>query len=139
MPFCEQSKNPKVNCVFVLFATSVDDVLPTVVSRCQVLPFQTTDSTGLSMRGNDLSGFEPETVRMAKEAIDKYMRRHDSKSLSQVLQFNRELVDAIGHDFSPHEAVDLLVGIELQRVDKSLIQRCLERLRQESDSFFRAH
>jgi hypothetical protein len=68
------------------------------------------------MRGNDLSGFEPETVRMAKEAIDKYMRRHDAKSLSQVLQFNRELVDAVGNDFSPHEAVDLLVAIELQRV-----------------------
>jgi DNA polymerase-3 subunit delta' len=109
-------EDPKVNCLFLLFALSADDVLPTVVSRCQVVPFCTIDSAGASLRKNDLSRFAPEAINLAREAVDHHIRRRDSQALARLLDFSRRLNELISDDFSGNDVIDLLVAVDIDRL-----------------------
>jgi DNA polymerase III delta prime subunit len=45
-------ESPRTPCVFCLFAVRQEEVLPTVVSRCQVLPLSTTENQAISLTAN---------------------------------------------------------------------------------------
>lgn len=113
---------PKVNCVFMLFAVSVEEVLPTVVSRCQVLMLKTSESAGLSLQGNDLTAYDQQLVHLAQDVVDRHMHRQDSRALSDLLAFNKELGDLFGDGITPSDAIDLLVGLELERIAVSAMR-----------------
>jgi len=119
-------EDPKVSCVFMLFANASEDVLPTVVSRCQLLPLRTTESLGLSLKNPDLSKYGCEAVDMAKDLIEKYIHRHDANSLSRIIDFNKALTELFTDEFTPSDAVDLLVGVDLHRLaDRAITEPAL--------------
>jgi hypothetical protein len=109
-------EDPKVSCVFLLFALSVEDVLPTVVSRCQVVPLLAGDSCGLSLYSSDLSAYNQEAVRLAREVVHKHIRRRDLQAVAYILEFARQFNELIGDELSGADAIDLLVTLELQHV-----------------------
>jgi DNA polymerase-3 subunit delta' len=121
-------EDPKANCIFMLFATSVGDVLPTVVSRCQVLPLYTTDSMGMTLRATDLSSFDPDAVRITKEAIENHFHRHDAQSLSRVIDFSRAINELLTEEFTAGDAVDLMAALEFDRIaNRALVEANLSR------------
>jgi len=114
-------EDPKVSCVFLLFSTTVEAVLPTVVSRCQVLPLRTTDSVGSSLSAVDLSAYDPETVRLVQDCVDRLIHRKDAQTLSRLLDFTRELNEHLSDQFSASDAIDLLVSLELKGMWQSAV------------------
>jgi len=119
-------EDPRVRCVFMLFATSAEEVLPTVVSRCQLLPLYTTDSLGLSLNHADFSNYDPNSVKLAKELIEKYIHRNDSQSLSRIIESNKVLSELVTDQFTTCDLVDLLIGIEMQRLsDRAVLNPAL--------------
>ena len=89
-------EEPPAGVVFVLLANSADAVLPTIVSRCQVVPFRhipATEAAGI-IRQN--TGASIETARIAIEACSgsitracEFLKSNDS------LAFRRGVVDAM--------------------------------------------
>ncbi|HEY9777344.1 MAG TPA: hypothetical protein V6C81_26515 [Planktothrix sp.] len=114
-------EDPKVNCVFLLFARSADEVLATVVSRCQVVPLQTTEIIGASIFKRDLSGYPQETIDLARECIDHHIRRKDSQALARLLDFSRRFQELVTDEFVGADAIDLLVTLELQHIGERAI------------------
>lgn len=114
-------EDPRVNCVFILFAVSVEEVLPTVVSRCQVIPLYTTESIGMTLHSPDLSKFSEPAVKLATDAVSKIMHRKDPQAAARILDFNKELAELLDEDFTPCDAIDLLVAVELQHIAKRAV------------------
>ena len=89
-------EEPPANTMFVLCGRTVDALLPTIVSRCQVVPFRhipATEAAGI-IRQN--TGASIETARIAIEACSgsitracEFLKSNDS------LAFRRGVVDAM--------------------------------------------
>jgi DNA polymerase-3 subunit delta' len=117
---------PRTACVFMLFAATGEEVLPTVVSRCQVLPLHTTDSLGSSLQANDLSHCPAEAGQICTKVVEKYIHRKEAKTLSALIEFTKELGEMFGDDFTASQAIDMLVGIELEHICHRLTTSSIE-------------
>jgi DNA polymerase-3 subunit delta' len=109
-------EDPKVSCVFFLFSIAAEEVLPTVVSRCQVVPLRTTDSLGSSLEGTETAHIDPEIVQFAQNFTDRLIHRRDAQAIARLLEFNRELNERLSEQFTASGAIDLLVALELKNV-----------------------
>jgi len=107
---------PKVSCVFFLFCIMAEEVLPTVVSRCQVVPLRTTDSIGSTLLASETAEFDPEIVQLAKNFTQRVIHRRDAQAIARLLDFNRELNERLSDQFTAAGAIDLLVALELHSV-----------------------
>ena len=117
-------ESPRTPCVFCLFAVREEEVLPTVVSRCQVVPLVSTENHVISM-GQDggkslLNSFvpDPENEDEAKVYADM---REMAANLRRVSRLNGALVfvDAakkmqdLSSDCDPAWMIDALVEDEI--------------------------
>jgi DNA polymerase III delta prime subunit len=109
-------EDPKVSCIFFLFSIAEQEVLPTVVSRCQVVPLRTTDSLGSSLLAIEIAHIDPEIVQLAQNFTDRLIHRRDAQAVARLLDFNRELNERFSEQFTASGAIDLLVALELKNV-----------------------
>jgi hypothetical protein len=133
-------EEPPPNCLFVFFAESVDDVLATIVSRCQVVPVAASLSFGLWHDGeisangaaqNHLPADEQkhllyETVRRELGAdaarafkvtgtYDTLRLAHGAMELSQKLSGWFKQLSELGEEGqSAHDLIDLVVASDLE-------------------------
>lgn len=109
-------EDPRVACIFFLFAVTEEEVLPTIVSRCQVVPLRTTDALGLTLTHAEVMPADESIHATARALVDKLNGRRDHKTLAAVLEQSRALTEALSEEFTAGEAIDLLLSMELKRL-----------------------
>jgi len=123
----EESK-PKV--VFLLFALSASEVLPTVVSRCQQMEIVATLSNAfLRIDGNwsasgqiDQSGMIDESELLELDLlIEEAQSGDDKKCLAKSLALQDKLKELIEErELHFDQVVDAMMSLELKRISRSL-------------------
>lgn len=113
-------EEPGPNCVFVLFAAGCEDVLPTVVSRCQVIPLANPAFRRKEEGAVNLN---------VPSALDKSLPR--SQAVFQALELSRQMlaiVDQSEEEGAAARLIDSAVGLEIERLgDRIVGQRALAR------------
>jgi len=104
-------EDPKDGCMFMLFAQRVEDVLPTIVSRCQVIPMPGMESDKLSVLDKEL----PPAAQSIKSLTNAH--RLEGALHIQALDLALEL-QTMMHDgeVDADTAIDAAVAVELKRL-----------------------
>jgi len=118
-------EDPGSRCLFFLFATSEDDVLPTVVSRCQVIPMQSPPErqTALSAAilknaAADNSAASPE-LKAFIDSVKSIFKARDSHLNLYALDLSRSIQTAIEESEDPNavsKILDLATNLEISRI-----------------------
>lgn len=120
-------EDPGSRCLFFLFATREDDVLPTVVSRCQVIPMQSPPEKPSALVASilktgpfDVAAEAPELKTLADE-VKKIFKARDSHLNLYALDLSRQIQIAIEeseHDHPRNSGVvlDLVTNLEICRI-----------------------
>lgn len=115
-------EDPGSRCLFFLFATREDDVLPTVVSRCQVIPMQSTPekpsalaATILKTGSIDVASAIPELKTFADE-VKKIFKARDSHLNLYALDLSRQIQIAMEETENPDLVLDLATNLEICRI-----------------------
>ena len=127
-------EEPRSNCLFLFFANAVDDVLATIVSRCQVVPLlnSRTENLGILTHVSLLPG---RTAEAQDEAASKAFfesvivkelagqsffseadRHHGARLVQDALDLAHKLVDLLEDEHSPQEVFDTVLALELGRI-----------------------
>jgi DNA polymerase III delta prime subunit len=113
-------EEPGPHCLFLLFANDANDVLPTVVSRCQIIPVAWLHDGLLQGAGEPACALDQE--------ID--MRK---ATLAQALAWSSRLLDNAQQQDSAQVLIDIVVSKEVERFktlasDDPAVSRYLSRL-----------
>ncbi|MBS1952803.1 MAG: hypothetical protein JST89_01315 [Cyanobacteria bacterium SZAS-4] len=118
-------EDPGSRCLFFLFATREDDVLPTVVSRCQVIPMQSPPEKPTALAASilktgsaDVTSTTPELKNFADE-VKKIFKARDSHLNLYALDLSRQIQIAIEEYEHEHPGVvvlDLVTNLEICRI-----------------------
>lgn len=131
-------EEPRSNCLFLFFANAVDDVLATIVSRCQVVPLLNSraENLGILAHVSLLSGRNYEAQGEAQDAADSKAffesvivkelagqsflseadRHHGARLVQDALDLAHKLVDLLEEEHSPQEVFDAVLALELGRI-----------------------
>ena len=94
--FLKTLEEPPEDAVLILLASSRESVLPTIVSRCQVVPFRTIPANEAAKMVAQNTGVELEVARMALEACDRSIERAVTFSRSnERMEFRRNVLAAV--------------------------------------------
>ena len=95
--FLKTLEEPPEDALIILMAASRDGVLPTIVSRCQVVPFRTIPASEAAKMVVQNTGASAETARMVLEACDGSIERAVGfLSSNERLQFRRNVLEVMG-------------------------------------------
>ncbi len=115
-------EDPGSRCLFFLFSTREDDVLPTVVSRCQVIPMQSPPekpsalAAAILKTGSvDIASATPELKTFADE-VKKIFKARDSHLNLYALDLSRQIQIAIEEIENPDVVLDLATNLEICRI-----------------------
>lgn len=126
-------ESPRTACVFCLFAVREEEVLPTVVSRCQVIPTVSTENHVISMgqeRSKSLlhdASVDPENQDQVKLFADMKEIAADLKRVSRTtgaltfMEAARRLQD-LSSDAEPCWLIDALVEDEITHRGRNAIK-----------------
>lgn len=122
-------EEPRSSCLFLFFAPAADDVLATIVSRCQVIPFNnrrednlgvlddvpltrqdSVKANGLTLSGEIAKRLEGQNFISLKERAGHAAAYRDALKLAQ------ELSDLIDDEFAADEVVDTALALEIRRL-----------------------
>lgn len=124
-------EEPPANCVFFFFADSTDDVLATIVSRCQIVPVNKGMELGY-WKASEKEGIDADVVKRldaARANFDNSARRvfaapnaqpylrgvNDSLELSRQLQdLCKELMEFVDEYDAAERVLDLFVACEIE-------------------------
>lgn len=127
-------EEPRSNCLFLFFANAVDDVLATIVSRCQVVPLLNSraENLGILTHVSLLAGrtleeqdeaagkafFESAIVKelAGQSFLSEADRHHGARLVQDALDLAHKLVDLLEDEHPPHEVFDALLALELGRI-----------------------
>ncbi len=99
-------EEPGPGCLFLLFAAQPEEVLPTIVSRCQVLPVVKSSNQLLWLEELDHKEIaEVETLSPGKLT-----------SLSEALAWSRKLQEAAQHNIKPQAIIDIVIAKEVEQL-----------------------
>ena len=143
-------EEPPEDVVFILLARNVDSVLPTIVSRCQLIPFRVVSSDAALTMTQRLSGADENEARLAlgitssPEAAAEFLASNDRKAVralvvrtlielphddgADIVQAAREIVKAVG---APLEALAAEAEEEDENV-KDYLSSSAQKKRQEA-------
>lgn len=94
--FLKTLEEPPEDAVLILLASSRESVLPTIVSRCQVVPFRTIPANEAAKMVAQNTGVELEVTRMALEACDGSIECAVTFSRSnERMEFRRNVLAAV--------------------------------------------
>lgn len=99
-------EEPGPGCLFCLFATHPEEVLPTIVSRCQVLPVPISARAGLWLEEQDRAA-----VAVIGDAVDV-----GGESLSDSLSWSAHLSELAQQGVSARTLIDVAVSREVERL-----------------------
>jgi DNA polymerase III delta prime subunit len=123
-------EEPRSSCLFLLFAPATDDVLSTIVSRCQVLPLNNLPSDNLGLleeiplsralasRAAQVSVMESEIAQKLKTVTYLSDQPRGSHTTSQALELGLSLLDLLEDEHPVESVFDTLMAIELSRMLK---------------------
>lgn len=122
-------EEPGSSCIFILFADQVEDVLPTIISRCQVIPVLKSESSTESDQETDQA-----LVDEIKKALDI-----KKATLSDALSWSAGLLEIAQQGIDPKVIIDIVVSSEVERLkgaaaDDSAIAAYLSRLLQLAEA-----
>jgi hypothetical protein len=115
-------EDPGERCMFFLFATRDEDVLPTVVSRCQVIPMQSPPLTQSALASAilktgvaDATALDPKFKPFA-DSVKQIFKARDSHLNLFALDLSRQIQTAIEDTEEPDQVLDLAVNLEISRI-----------------------
>jgi len=113
-------EEPPVNTVFILFADHVDDVLPTIVSRCQVLNLMNQPD-----RLSPMADFGPEAAKELELLIDSWpLTDAKSKRVWAGLQWAKSAQAICEETELPlAEIIDQVVAKEIKNLRDEAVKR----------------
>ncbi|CAN5484588.1 hypothetical protein BH10CYA1_BH10CYA1_23510 [soil metagenome] len=112
-------EDPGSRCLFFLFAPREDDVLPTVVSRCQVIPMQSPPGKPTALVSAILkTGTDDvpiEELKTFADEVKKIFKARDSHLNLYALDLSRQIQIAIETE-NPSVVLDLATNLEISRI-----------------------
>lgn len=115
-------EDPGSRCLFILFADREEDVLPTVVSRCQVIPLQNAPEKPsalaqaiLKTGGADSQAPSPE-LKALSDGFKQIFKARDSHLNLYALDLVRHIQIAIDELENPSLVLDYATNLEISRV-----------------------
>ncbi|MGN0302164.1 MAG: ATP-binding protein [Anaerotardibacter sp.] len=130
--FLKTLEEPLEDVVFILMGRTVDAVLPTVVSRCQLIPFRPipeSESVGILMQNTGVSQLN---ARIALSACDGSLTKAISfAKSSERFEFRREVIDVL-------ESLRVCDDADVLQYAQDLIERAkapLDNVRQEQNEY----
>ncbi len=125
-------EEPQDNTLFIMFAASEEQVLPTIVSRSQVLPINRTFSAGLwysereeQERIEKISSLQSEFIHSARKRLSGTSSLHGSllKAVSESHELSHRLLSLCDDDaYEPETLIDLICSAELEVLRSSGIK-----------------
>lgn len=125
-------EEPQDNTLFIMFAASEEQVLPTIVSRSQVLPINKTFSAGLwhsereeQERVEKISSLQSEFIHSARKRLSGTSSLHGSllKAVSESHELSHRLLSLCDDDgYEPETLIDLICAAELEVLRSSGIK-----------------
>ncbi len=115
-------EDPGSRCLFFLFAPREDDVLPTVVSRCQVIPMQSPPAKPTALVSAILktgpAEVAPENLELETftDEVNKIFKARDSHLNLYALDLSRQIQIAIEETEKPAVVLDLATNLEISRI-----------------------
>lgn len=115
-------EDPGSRCLFFLFAAREDDVLPTVVSRCQVVPMQSPPTKQTALASAILKTDVTEAAAVdpdLKPFVDSFkhiFKARDSHLNLYALELSRAIQTAIEESENPVAILDLATNLEISRI-----------------------
>lgn len=126
-------EEPPAGVTFILLGTSAEVILPTIVSRCQCVPFRTVSPLRAAEAVERATGVSPERCRMAVSVAGSPVRAIDFLKSAERQEARRQMVRAIDSLRHADEAdvlataKDLMVAINAPLAEvKSTQQAILE-------------
>ena len=117
-------ENPGQRCLFLLFTDREEEVLPTVVSRCQIVPLQNTGfqttSFWSSVNKTDALAVSPQ-LEPLRQSFERIFSARDSRETSRALEFSREIQTVLAQSEDTCQSIDFAVNLEVARVGKKAI------------------
>jgi len=118
-------ENPGAGCIFLLFAVREEEVLPTVVSRCQVIPLQNTgfeaSSFWLSLRKTDGKPVAAE-LEPLRQSFERIFAAKDSRETIRALEFSKDMQTVLAETEDSCQPIDFAVNLEITRLSKKAME-----------------
>lgn len=116
-------EEPKSPVMFLLFSQTQDDVLTTIVSRCQVVPLNNLIEENIGQLGRLVIGPKQPKAARVQELVEK-LREHmfvtrTRASAKDALQLAAALQVLLDEDYESQELIDTLVTLELEAIKAS--------------------
>ncbi len=133
--FLKTLEEPPEDVVFILLGRTVDSVLPTIVSRCQIVPFRHIPASEAAAIIVQNTGANTEQARWALEACGGSITRAAAflnAPKNEPMEFRRRILDVLGSlrladnadvlDYAASlvEAIKLPVDVERQALEAEL-------------------
>lgn len=123
-------EDPGSRCLFFLFANREDDVLPTVVSRCQVIPMQSppgkpTALAGAILKTGDAPLFVAPELKNFSDSLQQIFNARDSHLTLHALDLARQMQIAIEEVDNLVSVLDLATNLEISRIGE---RACIDRV-----------
>jgi DNA polymerase III delta prime subunit len=115
-------EDPGSRCLFFLFAAREDDVLPTVVSRCQVVPMQcppekpTALASAILKTSAEAVPLTNPELKNFSQSVEQIFKARDSHLTLHALDLARQIQIAIEEVENPVAVLDLATNLEISRV-----------------------
>lgn len=104
-------EEPPANVVFILLGPSADMILPTIVSRCQCVPFRTVPQTRSAELVERATGVSPERARMAVAVAGSPARAAEFLKSAERQEVRRAMLRQVDYLARADEA-DILTSIK---------------------------
>jgi hypothetical protein len=117
-------ENPGKSCLFLLFADREEEVLPTVVSRCQIVPLQNTgfQTTSFWSALNKIDEPSVSTqLEPLRQSFERVFSARDSRETSRALEFSKDMQTVQAELEDTCQSIDFAVNLEVARVGKRAI------------------
>ena len=138
-------EEPPQGVTFILLGTATDVMLPTIVSRCQCVPFRQVSPTAAAEKVARATGLPPERCRMALSVAGSPNRAKEFLKSANRQEMRRQAVRAVGALPSADEAdvldyarqlTELVVLPKAQR--KKKLEANIEKKKEEYEGFLDA-
>ncbi|MBX9686807.1 MAG: hypothetical protein K2X27_08905 [Candidatus Obscuribacterales bacterium] len=126
-------EEPQHDTVFILFAASQEQVLPTIVSRCQMIPLLTSFKSGLwtaesrnpgaetsKEEQERIAGLKAEFIHAARRHLSSVSRNSSSvKAVSDSQELSDRMIELSEDGYESEFLIDLLMACELEFLKES--------------------
>lgn len=116
-------EEPRSSCLFLLFSQTVDGVLATIVSRCQVVPLNNRIEENLGILSEISQGKKISSLTRHPENLEIYEKLKDESFLHsekhrhsrrEALALSQTLLGLLDEEYPVEQVLDVVLAMELQ-------------------------